>query len=102
MRATLAKLSAILLTYGPWGIFGLAMLDSMGIPLPSATDLVLLGIGVHSIHAPSRAYLAAFMALTGSLAGNIILFQGARHGRRLMSKKDAEPGKFPAWVRRYG
>jgi membrane protein YqaA with SNARE-associated domain len=102
MRATLAKLSAILLTYGPWGIFGLAILDSMGIPLPAGVDLLLLGIGVESVHAPSRAYLAAFMALTGSLIGNIILFQGARHGRRLMSRKDAEPGKFQAWFRRYG
>src|SRR3954451_244679 len=102
MRATLPKLSAILLTYGPWGIFGLAMLDSVGIPLPSATDLVLLAIGVESVHAPSRAYLAAFMALTGSLIGNIILFQGARHGRRLMSSKEAEPGKFQAWFRQYG
>src|SRR5580765_3616106 len=102
MRATLAKLSAILLRYGPWGIFGLAMLDSMGIPLPSATDLVLLGIGVESVRAPSRAYLAAFMALQGSLIGNVILFQGARQGRRLMSRKDAPPGKFQVWFRRYG
>src|SRR3954453_21220846 len=102
MRATLAKLSATLLTYGPWGIFGLAILDSMGIPLPAGVDLLLLGIGVESVHAPSRAYLAAFMALLGSLIGNIILFQGARHGRRLMSRKDAEPGKFQAWFRQYG
>jgi membrane protein YqaA with SNARE-associated domain len=102
MRATLAKLSAILLTYGPWGIFGLAVLDSMGIPLPSATDLVLLGIGVESVHAPSRAYLAAFMALAGSLLGNVILFQGARQGRRLMSRKESEPGRFQVWFRRYG
>src|SRR3954469_25426509 len=102
MRATLAKLSSILLTYGPWGIFGLAILDSMGIPLPGGTDLLLLGIGVESAHAPSRAYLAAFMALSGSLIGNVILFQGARHGRRLMSREGAPPGKFQVWFRQYG
>ncbi len=102
MRAILAKLSAILQTYGPWGIFGLALLDSMGVPLPSATDLVLLGIGVESVHNPSRAYLAAFMAFTGSLIGNIILFHGAQHGRRLVSRRDAEPGRFQGWFRRYG
>jgi membrane protein YqaA with SNARE-associated domain len=102
MRATLAKIAGILLTYGPWGIFGLAMLDSIGMPLPGGTDLLLLGIGVESVHAAGRAYLAALMALLGSLIGNVILFQGARHGRRLMSRKDAEPGKFQAWFRRYG
>ena len=102
MRAALAKISAILVTYGPWGIFGLAMLDSMGIPLPAATDVVLLGIGVESVDAPWRAHLAAFMALAGSLIGNIILFQGGRHGRRLMSAKEASPGKFQMWFQRYG
>jgi membrane protein YqaA with SNARE-associated domain len=102
MRATLARLSAILQTYGPWGIFGLALLDSMGVPLPGGTDLLLLGISVHAVHTPGRAYLAAFMALAGSVIGNIILFQGARHGRRLLSKEDAEPGKFQDWFRRYG
>ena len=102
MRATLAKLSVILQTYGPWGIFVLALLDSIGIPLPSATDLVLLGVAIKSVDTPSVAYFTAFMALVGSLAGNIILFQGARHGRRLLSSKDATPGKFQEWFRRYG
>ena len=44
------------------------------------------------------------MAVLGSLIGNIILFQAARHGRRLMSARgDAgEPGKFQEWFQRYG
>lgn len=98
----LAKLSAFLQTYGPWGIFGLALLDSMGVPLPAATDAVLLGIGIESTHAPSRAYLAAAMACVGSIIGNIILFQAARHGRRLFSKENADPGRFQGWFQRYG
>ena len=102
MRATLAKLAALLQTYGPWGVFCLALLDSMGIPIPGGTDLLLLGISVESVHAPWRAYLAALVALIGSLIGNVILFQAAKHGRRLVSKKDAEPGKFQGWFRRYG
>src|SRR4051794_17254903 len=102
MRAILAQLSAILQTYGPWGIFGVALIDSVGMPLPGGTDVLLLGIAVKSVHEPSRAYLAAAMALVGSLIGNIILFQGARHGRRLVSRKVAEPGKFQGWFRRYG
>jgi len=102
MRATLAKFAALLQTYGPWGVFCLALLDSMGIPIPGGTDLLLLGISVESVHARSRAYLAALVALIGSLIGNVILFQAAKHGRRLVSKKDAEPGKFQGWFRRYG
>ena len=102
MRATLAKLAALLQTYGPWGVFCLALLDSMGIPIPGGTDLLLLGISVESVHTPWRAYLAALVALIGSLIGNVILFQAAKHGRRLVSKKDAEPGKFQGWFRRYG
>ena len=102
MRATLAKLAALLQTYGPWGVFCLALLDSMGIPIPGGTDLLLLGISVESVHTPWRAYLAALVALIGSLIGNVLLFQAAKHGRRLVSKKDAEPGKFQGWFRRYG
>src|SRR4051794_5894926 len=101
----LARFSAVLQTYGPWGIFGLALLDSMGIPLPDATDIVLLGIGVESAHTPSRAWLAACMALAGSLIGNAILFHAARQGRRLFSKSapdPARPQRFQDWFRRYG
>src|ERR1043165_4130215 len=93
----LAKLSAFLQTYGPWGIFGLALLDSMGVPLPALTDAVLLGIGIDAVHAPSRAYFAAAMATTGSLIGNVILFQAARRGRRLLSKETSDPGRFQIW-----
>jgi len=34
----LAKFAAVLQTYGPWGIFGIALIDSMGIPLPSERE----------------------------------------------------------------
>ena len=58
---------------------------------------------MESVHAPSRAYFTAFMALVGSLIGNVILFQGARQGRRLMSRRGrASRGKFQEWFRRYG
>jgi len=97
----LAKLATFLQTYGPWGIFGLALLDSMGIPLP-AVDFLLIGIGVDAVHRPGVVYFAAAMAIAGSLIGNAILFQAALHGRRLFSKKEADPGKFQEWFRRYG
>lgn len=98
----LAKLTAFLQTYGPWGIFGIALLDSMGVPLPAMTDVVLLGISVDSVHHPSVAYFAAAMATAGSVIGNVILFQAVRHGRNLFGRKKADPGKFQSWFQRYG
>ena len=100
MRETLENLAALLQTYGPWGIFGLALLDSMGVPLPTMTDLVLLYIGVSGN--AQAAYFAAFMAFIGSLIGNIFLFQAVRQGRRLVTKEEAAPGRFQRWFQQYG
>lgn len=104
MRALLAKISAALVAYGPAGVFLLGLLDSLGVPLPAAIDLLLLDVAVHSTHRPEHAYLTALLAFLGSIAGNIGLFQAARHGRRLFggAETTAEPGRFQGWFRRYG
>lgn len=103
MRALLAKISTALVAYGPAGVFLLGVLDSFGIPLPAAIDLLLLDVSVHSTHTPERAYFTALLALLGSLAGNIALFQAARHGRRMFGKTDPEQrGRFRMWFQRYG
>jgi len=79
----------------------LALLDSVGVPLPAAMDALLVYVAWKS---PDRAWFTASMAVAGSLAGNLGLFFAARHGiRRLM--KPPEPGspqKFREWFRRYG
>jgi membrane protein DedA with SNARE-associated domain len=105
MRPLLHKIAAALAAYGPWGVMVLAALDSLGVPLPAVIDVLILGVGAASVRNPSHAYLTAFLAVCGSLAGNLLLFQGAYHGRRLFSKKDIPPGKrqrFQEWFRRYG
>src|SRR5690349_9596353 len=102
MHDKIARLSAFLQTYGPWGIFAIALLDSVGVPLPEVTDFMLLTIGMTSLDQPSVAYFAAFMAFLGSLIGNVILFQMVRQGRRLVTKEEAAPGKFQLWFRQYG
>src|SRR5215831_18575997 len=105
MRAALIKISAFLVAYGLFGVLALSLLDSMGIPIPAAVDLLLLDVAVHSVHTPMHAWLTALMAVVGSLAGNIALFQGVRHGRRLLTKKEPTPGerrRFQEWFRRYG
>ena len=104
MRRFLAKLSTALVAYGPAGVFLLAVLDSVGVPLPAAMDLLLLDIAVHSTHDPGRAWFSASLAVVGSLIGNIGLFQAVRHGSRLVRRqgKEAESGRFREWFRRYG
>jgi membrane protein DedA with SNARE-associated domain len=94
-----------LAAYGPWGALLLSALDSVGIPIPAAIDFLLVGVGAGSVQAPQHAYFTALLAVLGSTVGNILLFLGARHGRRLFSKRDPAPAKgqrFQQWFHRYG
>src|ERR1041385_4778187 len=105
MREFLHQVSGALEAYGPWGVCVLAVIDSMGIPLPAAIDVLLLGVAASSADSPRTAYLTALLATVGSLAGNIGLFQAARHGRKLMQRGEPAPGKrrrFQKRFHRYG
>ncbi len=62
---------------GPAGLFVLAILDSAGIPVVSGVDALLVWI---SVAKPESAYLAAGMALLGSVIGSLVLFYIARRG----------------------
>ncbi len=98
----LAKITAALIAYGPWGIFLIGFIDSLGIPLPATMDFLLIFIAVK---APERAYFTALMAVLGSLGGNLALFLGVQHGSKLFIKSVSESGKpqkFREWFRRYG
>jgi membrane protein DedA with SNARE-associated domain len=105
MKALLLKLSAVLGSYGPWGILVLSTIDSFGVPMPTAVDFLLIGSGAASVHRPQVAYFAAFMAVVGSVSGNVGLFLAARRGARWLSKTEPPPGKrqkFQDWFARYG
>jgi membrane protein YqaA with SNARE-associated domain len=105
MRALLYKISAILVAYGPWGIFLLAVVDSCGIPLPAAMDVLLIGLAVESVKAPQHALFAALMAVIGSTGGNMALFWAARSGAGWLKGGEPSPGKRPRfreWFCRYG
>jgi membrane protein YqaA with SNARE-associated domain len=98
----LAKLTAALVAFGPLGILVLAFIDSAGIPVASGMDALVI---VVSAKAPSRALLAASMAVLGSLIGNIVLFMAARTGARRFVKSVPQPGdkrRFRDWFERYG
>src|SRR6185369_14247847 len=105
MRAFLSKIAAALYAYGPAGVLLLSAADSLGVPLPSAVDVLLLTVAAKSVRNPGHAWLTALMAIIGSLSGNIALFQAARQGRRLFANTDPPPNKrrrFREWFHRYG
>ncbi len=105
MRALLHKIAAVLVAYGPWGVLLLSLADSAGIPLPAAMDALVIGTAAASARTPSKAWLTAAMAVLGSVAGNIFLFQAVLHGRRLFSKTEPDPRerrRFRDWFSRYG
>jgi len=105
MHLLLHKIAVVLAAYGPWGILFLAAIDSLGVPLPAAIDLLVAGTAASNVNAPVLAYGAAVLATVGSLGGNIGLFQAARHGRRLFGKPAPAPEsgtRFETWFYRYG
>jgi membrane protein YqaA with SNARE-associated domain len=98
----LSKITSALIAYGPWGVFLIGFVDSLGIPLPATMDFLLILIAVK---APQRAYFTALLAVLGSMGGNITLFLGARHGFRRFVPPVEDPGKpqrFRQWFQRYG
>jgi len=97
----LHQLTDALVRFGPAGVFLLAVLDSAGVPLPAAMDLLVILVAVKS---PDRGWLSAAMATAGSLAGNLMLFLAARTGGRRWIKVPGpeKPQKFRRWFQRFG
>jgi membrane protein YqaA with SNARE-associated domain len=90
------------MAWGPQGLFLLAVLDSAGVPLVSGVDALLIAIATNE---PQLAYLAATLAIAGSLAGSLILFFLARKGGDvLLSKHISTAGgaRMHLWFQRYG
>jgi membrane protein YqaA with SNARE-associated domain len=93
---------ALLVAWGPQGLFLLAILDSAGLPVVGGVDLLLVNVAASS---PQIAYLAAACAIAGSLIGSSILFAIARKGGDLMlSRQLATPrgARMHRWFERYG
>lgn len=93
---------AQLVAWGPAGLFVLALLDSMGIPLPGGVDALLV---VLANQKPELAYLCAGIAVVGSLMGSMVLFWIARKGgERYLDKVAGGPRgmRFRRWFDRYG
>lgn len=87
----LTRLSEYLITFGSFGLFAVALLDSTFVPLPSSADALMLLL---TTTYPSWMLLYAFMATSGSAVGCWILYllsrrAGARALNRFSEKKRA-------------
>lgn len=91
-----------LVTWGPFGVFLIAVLDSAGVPNPGGLDYVLLFLAWKK---PGSAYLGAAVAVAGSLIGTYILYRIARKGGEAFLDKHTRKGggaRFRRWFRHYG
>jgi membrane protein YqaA with SNARE-associated domain len=92
----------LLVSWGPLGVFALAVIESAGIPNPGGTDALLLLV---AIARPADAMLAAVLAACGSLIGSMIFYEIMRKGGQTVLKKytsSPRGQKFGAWYMRYG
>jgi membrane protein YqaA with SNARE-associated domain len=92
--------SEYLITFGAFGLFAVALLDSTFVPLPSSADaLMLLLTTAH----PRWMVLYAFMATAGSALGCWILYLISRRAgaRALRRFSDAKQKRVKELIERY-
>jgi undecaprenyl-diphosphatase len=91
-----------LVAMGPEGLFVLALLDGLGVPLPGGVDSLLVLLCVAN---PSEAYFYAAITTVASLIGGVMLFVIARKGGEAFMDKHTADGRgktFKHWFLHYG
>jgi membrane protein YqaA with SNARE-associated domain len=96
----LTRLSEYLVTYGAFGLFTVALLDSTFVPLPSSADALMLLLSTTN---PSWMLLYAFMATAGSALGCWILYLISRRaGARALNRfSEAKQARVKNWIEKY-
>ena len=97
---SLNRLSEVLITFGPFGLFVVALLDSSFVPLPSSADaLMLLLTTAH----PRWMVLYAAVATAGSAIGCLILYYvSQRAGKRALARfSERKQKRVKGWIERY-
>jgi len=96
----LTRLSEYLVTYGAFGLFTVALLDSTFVPLPSSADALMLLLSTTN---PSWMLLYAFMATSGSALGCWILYLISRRaGARALNRfSEAKQQRVKNWIEKY-
>jgi membrane protein YqaA with SNARE-associated domain len=100
LSKTFNRLSELLITFGPFGLFVVALLDSSFVPLPSSADALMLLLTTAK---PRWMLFYALVATAGSAAGCLILYYvsrraGQRALRRFSEKKQK---RVKDWIDRY-
>jgi len=96
----LTRLSEYLVTFGAFGLFAVALLDSTFVPLPSSADALMILLSTTN---PSWMVLYAFMATAGSAIGCWILYLISRRaGARALNKfSETKQLRVKNWIERY-
>lgn len=75
IKSSLQSLLEWLKAFGPFGLFAISLVDSMGIPLPGGPDFVMILL---SANTPALMPLYALAATAGSAIGCTLLYLAAR------------------------
>jgi len=96
----LASVSQVLLSYGPFGLFAVALLDSALIPMPGGPDAIMMLL---SAARPGWVLVYVAAATMGSVAGCIILYNISRRaGRGALSRfSEAKQARVKDLMDRY-
>lgn len=96
----LTRVSEYLITFGAFGLFAVALLDSAFVPLPSSADALMILL---STAHPRWMALYAFMATAGSAIGCWILYLVSRRaGARALRKfSEAKQKRVKDLIERY-
>jgi membrane protein YqaA with SNARE-associated domain len=89
-------------SWGPGGVFLLAIADSTGVPMVGGVDAMIVLMAIVN---RSQAYLSAITAIMGSLVGSLILFLIARKGGEEYQRRhtsSARGNKLREWFHEYG
>jgi membrane protein YqaA with SNARE-associated domain len=91
-----------LLSWGPAGVFLLAIIDNTGVPMVGGVDVLVVLVAVLR---PAQVYASVAAAIAGSLIGGMILFLIARKGGEEYLHRYTSQGRgkrLRAWFMEYG
>lgn len=89
-----AKLSAFLMPLGAWGVFGIAALDGLGVPMPGGLDIFFVW-SIWSVHEdPWRICLYVLATAVGSTLGCLLLYFVGYESAEVLLRKRMSPEKF--------
>ena len=91
ITSALSKLSQYLVSFGPFGLFTIAFLDSVMIPMPGGVDAVLLLLAASR---PPWMLIYVAAATIGSTLGCVVLYRiSQRAGKRALARFSASKQK---------